>query len=79
MSALQWLAASLLAATAYVGAMHYSFKRYPNLGCPRCGGTGKIWEPIILTWLALRRRRAWGPCPSCSGDANYARKSWFTR
>jgi DnaJ-class molecular chaperone len=35
--------------------------------CKDCGGLGKTWVPSSGTYPSGMQKRAWGPCPRCSG------------
>jgi hypothetical protein len=57
-------------AALWVGAVVFSRRRFPRIGCRGCGGEGKHYEPLVLRILCFRwRRRAWRPCDVCDGSA----------
>ena len=57
----------------WLALVAYSRRRWPYLGCRRCGGTGRRFEPLLLTWVCLRARRAWRACDACAGSARRER------
>lgn len=67
----------LIALAWWVGVVVYSKRRYPQLPCGTCGGTGKDFEPLWMAWMCGRRTRAFRPCPACTGTARTARpRGW---
>lgn len=52
----------LIAFTFWFCVLIYSKRKYPLLPCKKCGGTGKIFEPFWMSWMAGRRVRAYHKC-----------------
>lgn len=74
MSTFQWVAVIVIALGLWALNYSWSKRHYHFLACRSCNGGGKIWEPIWMAWLCLRRRRAFRLCTACGGSARYARR-----
>jgi hypothetical protein len=74
MNTFYWVSLTIIALGLWALAYLYSKRHYNFLACRACKGGGKIWEPIWMSWLCLRRRRAFRLCEACGGTARHARR-----